>query len=206
MPVAPAAYVLSLVMAVASTGTDEIRYRSLTRDDFLGESPPATMGNYEDELGAVTCVELTMKSGLQIAEVNTEAGAQTFQATISDLSYFAVMNRSCSWWNPKSKGEMPDEYVLQHEQIHFAIFEAEARRLNRTTDEIVAEVGSGSGLTGDEAKWQLGPRLCPFLDRATSAAMQRSREFDAVTSRVYRPRDQEEWLAMIEAELAESGS
>ena len=46
--------------------------------------------------------------------------------TPRDLRFRAQMDRKCSWWNPKDLG-FPQEYILEHEQIHFALCELGAR-------------------------------------------------------------------------------
>ena len=52
------------------------------------------------------------------------------RARVHNLAFTAFMDRDCSWWNPQYTG-LPHEYILEHEQIHFALFEIAARRLNQ---------------------------------------------------------------------------
>ena len=46
-----------------------------------------------------------------------------------------------AWWNDKIASEQP-AYVLEHEQIHFAIFELEARALNARAEAISRDMES----------------------------------------------------------------
>jgi hypothetical protein len=48
------------------------------------------------------------------------------------------MNRDCSWWNEKAT--MDAAYVLEHEQIHFALTELGARSLSANAAQIAGEL------------------------------------------------------------------
>ena len=71
-------------------------------------------------------------------------GSVFYRSGATRLRFFAQMDRNCSWWNPGEVG-LPDDYILEHEQIHFALFELEARRLN----ESAAEIGEAVSVTAD---------------------------------------------------------
>ena len=51
-----------------------------------------------------------------------------FAVWFEDLEYLSLLDREGSWWNPKAKTNA--EWVLRHEQLHFAITELAARRGN----------------------------------------------------------------------------
>ena len=51
-----------------------------------------------------------------------------YSARVEQVVFEAVMIPEKSWWNPHlEKGR--EDYVLQHEQIHFALMEIAARQL-----------------------------------------------------------------------------
>jgi hypothetical protein len=57
-------------------------------------------------------------------------GQSYFFGRIDHLAFEAVMIPERSWWNPAIQANMTG-YVLQHEQIHFALTELAARKLTR---------------------------------------------------------------------------
>ncbi len=80
---------------------------------------------------AVTCAYVVASQDARIfPEPATDpTGADGYRARIEGLRFDALMSRSCSWWNPDNA--VSPAYVLQHEQIHFDIFEVTERRLNQ---------------------------------------------------------------------------
>ncbi|MCP4387324.1 MAG: hypothetical protein GY802_03450, partial [Gammaproteobacteria bacterium] len=106
--------------------SDVISYRKLSRSDFKGTEPPT---HFDERMAAVTCVytqPIIDKNGIQIEHATTADGRQVYDITYKNLSYKALMNRNCSWWNTNPQG-VDQDYVLEHEQIHFALFEIAAR-------------------------------------------------------------------------------
>jgi hypothetical protein len=106
--------------------SDVIPYRALTRDDFRGAEPPA---HFDERMAAVTCVytqPIVDRQGIDIRPAIAPDGSEAYDITYNNLKYQALMNRNCSWWNTATQG-MAEDYVLEHEQIHFALFEIAAR-------------------------------------------------------------------------------
>ena len=106
--------------------TDVISYRPLVRDDFRGKKPPSS---FDERMAAVTCVytqPVVDKNSIEILPLSSGFGEQEYEVTFHNLRYRALMNRKCSWWNQGISG-LDEDYVLEHEQIHFALFEAAAR-------------------------------------------------------------------------------
>ena len=109
-----------------------IPYRLVTKGDFLASGSSSMWGNFAH--GAEICTTI----------LPTEAHAETG-------AFRAVMKPECSFWN-KVVGPLgffgriaalfspvpvivpvkqPDWYILQHEQVHFAIMEVAARQLSK---------------------------------------------------------------------------
>ena len=86
------------------------------------------------------------------------------------------MDRECSWWNPQHIG-LPHEYILEHEQIHFALFEIAARRLNQQVARIQERVEAVSR-TQEGAIEALQQRLTAELQAAFEQVKLRSNDFD----------------------------
>jgi hypothetical protein len=169
---------------------DWVAYRILTREDFQAKSSYSLWGNVAH--AAEIC------SFLFSARRDEDAA-----------ELHAVMHPRCSFWNRTTKvvnrmgrlagaiagvpvivpGELPPWYVLQHEQLHFAITEVAARRYARA----LAKLGpKGRDAVGDR------------LYTATLERMQeRNAQLDGDTSGTFAPRALEKWVRVLESELKE---
>jgi hypothetical protein len=119
--------------------SNAIEYRALTRADFLASGRPE-IDSQGYELGAYTCIALmtTPDTWMNAVSRQTPAGEPAFGVTFKALGFRALMNRDCSWWNDKAT--LDAAYVVEHEQIHFAISELGARRLNANATQIASEL------------------------------------------------------------------
>ena len=130
---------------------DLLPYRTLTRDDFRADAPPLVLPHDAPPHGAMTCARIMPQAKLA---TRSSSGAQELR--LLDLGFAAAMDRSCSHWSATSP--LPEAYVLEHEQIHFAIVEREAQRLNARADALSKELvyrGAGIG----PAHRRAGPRV-----------------------------------------------
>jgi len=148
-------------------------------------------------MAAYTCASVRPDPGGSIAgSRRIQGGTQRFRARADSFVYRAYLDPACSWWNETSRN--PPAYVLQHEQIHFALFELEARRMNQ---ELAREPWAAEADTLDEAIAGLQARIQARLREALESALRVNREFDEDTSMGYRPRKQSEWWAHTMSEL-----
>ena len=166
-----------------------VSYRILTREDFQAKSSYSLWGNVAH--GAEIC------SFFFRAERGEDAAG-----------LHAVMHPQCSFWNHSAKvvnrvgrlagaiagvpvivpGALPPWYVLQHEQLHFAITEVAVRRYARA----LAKLGPGRDAVGDR------------LYTATLEHMkERNAQLDGDTSGTFAPRALEKWVRVLESELKE---
>ena len=180
---------------------DVIRYRDLERDDFLAEHPPVETEGMHDQLGAATCVFLATDPETSVRSSYDRRDLENglVRAEVEDLGFLAFMDRECSWWNPAPLA-LPDAYILQHEQIHFALFEIAARRLNRRVDELTRQmqiVSTNQQSAFDEISRQIDVEI----QRAMNEVLARSNEFDRETSRTFRQDRQNWWWQQVSAEL-----
>jgi len=108
-----------------------------------------------------------------------------------------------SWWSPKIKPEMTG-YVLQHEQIHFALTELAARKL--TTD---AQKWASNLLvireTPQAVHSEVFQQIKDMINSAMEANQKRHEEFDKDASLFYSPKWQAWWLETVEEELKQTG-
>lgn len=186
--------------ALLETG-DLILYRDLDRGDFRALEPPAEAVGLHAQLGAVTCVFLAADPDAYIYSsprgLDLEFGQ--FRARIENLGFIAYMDRECSWWNPASL-TLPADYILQHEQIHFALFEIAARRLDSRAAELMREFETVS-TNQEQGVDAIHERLDTELLRAMNEVVTRNNDFDRDTSMTYRQDRQSAWWDTVTVEL-----
>jgi hypothetical protein len=179
---------------------DAISWRKLRRSDFLGERPPGAFGTSNQRPVAVSCAYVVPSPEARIFPVPIP-GAETdvaFRARIEGLRFRALLSRSCSWWNPDNT--VSPAYVLQHEQIHFDLFEVTARRLNRDMPGLlqVMDVRGPS----EEAVVNGAQR---YVQNALSRALKQTgalnQKFDLETSFGIRHQRQDGWRMRLDRDL-----
>ncbi|HEY3493060.1 MAG TPA: hypothetical protein VGK73_00170 [Polyangiaceae bacterium] len=181
------------------SGGDLVRYRSLERGDFRRKIPPEVTKQGPYELGAMTCAHVRTNPDVRINIVSTtDPGGKTrHEGRLSNLKFFAYMDRDCSWWNP-TNDDVP--YTLEHEQIHFAISELEARGLNQESQKLMRELRV-TGDSKEEIVAKVQKELNELLEEHNEEALDRNREFDEETSVGKNPTRQREWRKTVEREL-----
>lgn len=177
---------------------DTIAYRTLTRADFRATRPPAHVGEHAAQVGAYTCGHVIPANPVQI---RVEPEGSGFVARAVGFDVHASMDRSCSWWNDAMQTEQSPAYILQHEQIHFALFELAAREMAARGRALVAR---GATIEAARARFQ---RALDALQRDSAAdLLHRNQEFDRDTSGVHRPDVQQRWFDRVSAELRSGGA
>jgi hypothetical protein len=185
--------------------SDVIGYRQLARADFRGTQAPAEFAAVAHRVGAATCGQVRTTADTAFFLHWRQDSPQTEKVhwvEVKKLGFVALMDRRCSWWNDKLAARAPD-YVLQHEQIHFALYELGARKLNASVEAIARDMTSrGSNQEDVQARAQRA--LSDALVRATHELLARNRRFDEDTSLGYRPDRQRDWLKRVTEELSET--
>jgi len=185
--------------------SDVIGYRQLTRADFRGTQAPPEFAPVAARVGAATCGQVRTTADTTFL-INWRQASPTSEkrhwVEVKKLGFMALMDRRCSWWNEKAASRAPG-YVLQHEQIHFALYELGARKLNALVDSISHEM-KAEGSSQQEVQALAQKALNEALQKATDDLLQRNREFDEDTSLGYRPDRQRAWLRKVTEELAET--
>jgi hypothetical protein len=186
-------------------GTDLIPYRRLSRDDFRATAPPRQARGRADRLGAATCSYLvpdTERLRIRATPRKRKDGSWEYVAQPDRLRFHGAMDRRCSWWNDRQTA-IPRDYVLAHEQIHFALTEIHARRLNQRAEELVKRM-SAVNADADAAIARAQQRLDALLREESEALLARNDRFDADTSFGVRRESQGAWQRSVERELAET--
>ena len=176
-------------------------YRSLRRNDFSGAHAPAQFLHSQVLPVAVSCIYVVVNPGARIyAEPRIVDGVTTYIPLVSDLSFQAVLSKSCSWWN-KQHGVSP-AYVLEHEQIHFALYEVAARRLNESAEGLIRSLP-----VSRESAQAAVTSTQQFLQQSLNRTMQQiekdNTRFDRETSFGFQPDRQHRWRKSVDGDLAD---
>jgi hypothetical protein len=181
--------------------SDVIGYRPLTRDDFKGPKAPLASAEDSKKLGAQLLANILPPAEMEILVrwTEREKGDATYEARLKQAPrYTAVMNRKYSWWNPRSTN--PEDYQLQHEQIHFALAEISARRLNAAGPELLQKI-QATGSSAEAVQEDVKQQVNQVLRDETARLTERNHAFDLDTSVAMNPKKQAEWLRIAESEL-----
>ena len=182
-----------------STPRDSIAYRSLFRKDFRGAEPPP---EFDERMAAVTCAHIEPiidREGIVIDEAAMRDGSDGYHITLNNLRFRALLDRNCSWWNPEVSS-LEEDYILQHEQVHFALFEVAAREWTEAPPvELRVKAGSRTEMLA-----KMRQQFERHLEQQMAELMALNREFDEQTSVGYDPEKQQEWWDRIQARLAET--
>lgn len=192
-----------VVEASQLDSSDVISYRPLTRADFRGQQVPLEFAKVAERVGAATCgqVRTTPDTAFLIhARKDSETSRERHWVEVKKLAFVALMDRRCSWWNDPVAERQP-AYVLEHEQIHFALYELGARELNASVAALTRDM-TREGSSKEEVQARAQRALAGALSEATHKLIERNRDFDRDTSLGFRPARQRSWLERVTAELA----
>jgi hypothetical protein len=194
-----------VVAAADLDSTDVIGYRLLSRADFRGTQAPPEFAQVAGRVGAATCGQVRTTSDT-VFLINWRQASPTSErqhwVEVKKLGFMALMDRRCSWWNDQTASRAPG-YVLQHEQIHFALYELGARKLNASAEAIKQSM-MNEGPSQEAVQLRAQRALNDALVKATEELLERNREFDEDTSLGFRPDRQRAWLNRVNEELAET--
>jgi hypothetical protein len=162
------------------------------------------MSEHAERINAHAAIQirLTADSSFRITSGDLY-GQSYFFGKIERLGFEAVMLPDRSWWNPKLPANTRG-YVLQHEQIHFALTELAARKLARMSQKWAAEVLVIKP-TPPEVRAELARQIKDRINAAMEANLKRQAEFDEDTSLFHNPRRQRWWSWTVEDELKQTG-
>ncbi len=176
-------------------------YRQLTRADFRAPALPPDRTMHESAINAHTCTRIrpTQDSKFSVSRSRYNDSV-VYMGSIQKIGFEAILIPGCSWWNP-SLPAGNHAYVLQHEQIHFALVELTARRL--TVDaRHKARTFMAIHPTAEAAKAEIAATVNEWIRSATQDSLGRHTAFDEDTSLFHSPRWQQWWQDTVDGELA----
>jgi hypothetical protein len=186
---------VEVVEAAQLAKTDGIPYRKLTRGDFRATQAPIASASHAAQMSAFTCANVVPKGDIQM-ELRQRSAAGDFVARSTGASFVARMDRNCSWWNPAPSDEASN-YILQHEQIHFAIAELAARDLTKQVRQL-----SATGDSPEQAAAALQRAVDAVFRDVVHEMTERNADFDRDTSGRHDPELQQSWYDRVSRELA----
>jgi len=179
-------------------------YRQLKVNDFQAVELPPDIEQHAKSIGAHTCcrIQVTKESKFTITRRYLNQQVSYF-GSIKNIAFEAVMYPECSWLNPKISGKKL-EYVLEHEQIHFALMEIAARKLTwEARKEAKRFVAIQS--TSKDTQEETSTKIRNMLQTANQEVLKEHTSFDEDTSRYFDPKAQRWWLDWVEDELLKQG-
>jgi len=175
-------------------------YRQLRIEDFQAESLDRGAGNTINHVQARSCISIQTAADTRIKKTGS-ADQKMYEGILSNVSYTAIFEPYCSWWNPKvAENRLP--YVLEHEQIHFALTELSARKLNQKVQQTF-KPEKVYGTTAQEVEDRLRQKVRLASKRAIAMSNDDHSAFDKQTSFIYNPKKQAIWLDNVNRQLAE---
>lgn len=179
-------------------------YRDLTMEDFHADSLVEPMMEHAWKINAHATIQIRVSADSSFRMTQSLLYGQAyFFGSIEHLGFEAVMLPERSWWNPGIPAGLRT-YVLQHEQIHFALTEIAARRLTQVIREWASKVLAVKP-TPQEVRSELARQIQEKINAAMEESLKRQSEFDEDTSLIYNPRRQHWWYWTVEDELKRSG-
>jgi hypothetical protein len=178
-------------------------YRELTADDFRAAALSEPMAGHAERINAHAAIQIRLTADSNFGITRGDLYGQSyFFGRIERLGFEAVMLPGRSWWNPNIPANARG-YVLQHEQIHFALTELAARQLTGESRKWAAEVLVIQP-TPQEVRAELARQIKERVNAAMAASLKRQAEFDEDTSLFFNPRRQQWWLWTVEDELKQT--
>lgn len=177
-------------------------YRQLEITDFQAESLPADFRKYTHKIGAQSCIGIRPSKDTKISI--TQALYQDmlfYTGTISQLKFEAVFVPACSWWNTEIV-KSREEYVLQHEQVHFALAELAARKLTmESSSEAKSYLAIGNNYI--QIQEEVLGKLKSMGRETMEASLKEHTDFDEDTSMLYDPHVQQKWRENVRVRLGQ---
>ncbi len=181
--------------------SDVIGWGTLRVEDFRAEHPPVSVWDHGERLAAVSCVFLGTDGTfpLTVRREQPAAGAARYRVRVPGVRIISRFDRGCSWWNPETPVDRV-AYTLEHEQIHFALTELAARRLQTVLAER-HELLEATATTASRAQQRIQMQLDIAQRKISEALREEHARFDAETSARYDPIAQDRWRTLSEARL-----
>jgi len=179
-----------------------VEYRQLTRRDFRAEEPSLQYRSKKSKIGATLVTYVSIAVVVDAIEVPTNPDSIRWEPITEGFAIRAIMIPDASWWSPKNK-EKDIDRILEHEQVHFAISELEARRLNTQLDEILKRIRV-NGSSQVDATTKTFKQLQKERDRIQAGLLAMQAKFDLESKNGTDKVVQKHWLERMEKLIDET--
>ncbi len=187
-------------LSTHAPNTTSFSYKTLSIKDFRATSPDGISIKNQQHLQARSSIQIKPHASTKIVIIrSTHKGVPLYWGNISDLSFGAFFIPEYSWWNPAVK-QRNKKYVLQHEQIHFALMELSARKIN----EEIKNHREGLPFvenTEKEVQRQLQQWIKNIVQKHQTEILAEHTKFDEDTSLFHSPKTQKKWWHDMEKRL-----
>lgn len=185
----------------ASTASQGISYRDLNVADFHAVVLPEDLRSHDHHLNAHTSVALRTQPGARyVFAFSAGDGRQLSCGRAENLAFQALMLPQSSWWS-RTLAKDKETYVLQHEQIHFALMEVAARQLNRRAAKEQDQL-TVCAADSETAQARLSATIDRWIADSQDETLKLHEDFDEATSRLYAPKVQQWWYDRAMMELS----
>ena len=173
-------------------------YRPLTIDDFQATTPAPSIRDHKHMINAHTSLSFRPVHDIRYIISPPELNFGLYKVYLQELGFRAVMVPERSWWSPQL---IPSKttYVLQHEQIHFALMEITARRLNKKLANMPQKTISAPN--GETVIRRLQETIDSEIRTIKAEILEEHTAFDEDTSLYHDPRRQQQWYEKSQKEL-----
>jgi len=180
-----------------------VSYRQLTRRDFRGDEPSLAYRAQKKKMAAQTVMYLSAPIIVDVIEIPSNPDSIRWETVIEEFQFKAIMVPEASWWNPKKNGRKDVERILEHEQVHFAITELEARKANDRMDELLARIRV-NGPTEAETMSRALRRIQAEQARINLGLSTMHAKYDLETKNGLDKEAQKHWVERIERLMEEA--
>lgn len=193
-------YAAPKIRPASKQPTTFFAYRQLQQKDFRAPSLQEGTNGQEEHFNARSSVQIRPKSSTKImVRKSSFNGVPLYFADIDNLAFEAVFIPENSWWNPNIPAAKKG-YVLQHEQIHFALLEITAQKITKEK----SHYRKGLPIVGNtamEAQRLAIVWIQDIINSYNEEILKQHTTFDQDTSLYYSPKIQQRWWTQVNKEL-----
>ena len=178
-------------------------YRTLTIDDFRAPALPKHLAAHTKNFQAHSRIQIRPTKDSEFTMNSSFYYNQTvWSGRMKYIAFEAVMLPEYSWWNP-NVSRKKYAYVLQHEQIHFALMELAARQLTQQAQEDIDALFVIDS-TPQGVREQLHEKINALIQAKNEEIIKEHTAFDEDTSLYLDPEKQQWWFEKVTNQLVNS--
>ena len=187
--------------SIQGTSGAGFTYRNLAVDDFQASTLPKRLTAHTGKFQAFSSIQIRLVDDAEITFHSDYYYDQViWSGRVESMSFEAVMIPDRSWWNPRVSLKKT-AYVLQHEQIHFALMELASRELTRQAQQDI-DAFFVIDSTYQGAANQIREKINDLIQKKIEEVLKEHTAFDEDTSLYHDPEKQQWWFDTISSRLA----